>query len=53
MIETIGGLYHCSGSAENSALSYISIKTVKANGVVNWHEPMTKDRYLASEDENS
>ncbi|MEQ7799597.1 cupin domain-containing protein [Pedobacter sp. ASV1-7] len=46
VIETMGGLYHWSGSAPNSSLSYISIKIVKENGLVNWHEPMTKGRYL-------
>lgn len=46
IIETMGGLYHWSGSEENSSLTYVSIKTVKPNGLVNWHEQMTTERYL-------
>jgi quercetin dioxygenase-like cupin family protein len=46
VIETMGGLYHWSRSAKNSPLSYISITTVKSDKLVNWHEDMTKERYL-------
>lgn len=46
VIETMGGLYHWSGSAPNSSLSYISIKTVKSDELVNWHEQMTRAQYV-------
>lgn len=47
VIETMSGLYHWTGSTTNSSLSYITIKTVMNGGIVNWHEEMTKERYLA------
>jgi len=52
IMETMSGLYHWTGSAGNADLSYISIKIVNPNGLVDWHEPMKKERYLEGLNEN-